>query len=373
MMRPIAAEISTARGLPNAAYTAAEVLAAERRHVFASAWTCIGIADDVPARGDVAPVRCAGQPLLLLRDHDDQIRVFHNVCRHRGTRLVNSRRNCSQIVCPYHSWTYALDGTLRRTPNFGGSGKHGQDGFDPSAHGMLPVRNALWNRLVFVNLDGRAPPLEEWMAPLARRWAHFDLSLIRHGAGVSYDINANWKLVTENFLESYHLPSVHAGLARYSPLADHNLILEGESFFGQQSTHYQPQDSAAGVLPCFPGLSDEQRRTAEYVCLFPNVWLSCVADHFRLTIIEPVAADRTEERWEFFFVGDRALSDKLAPARAALVERVCQVTDEDISILHELQAGRASIAFDGGRFSAHHERTVHRFQRMVSARIARHE
>lgn len=364
-----AADPGEAAGLPGAAYTSADFLEMERRRVFRPAWIGVAPEDRVAAPGSVCPVSAAGQPLLLVRGERGELRVFHNVCRHRGTLLATAPGRCRSIVCPYHGWTYGLDGGLRETPHFEGFGAHGHGNLDPARHGLIPVRSGVWNRVVFVNLSGDAPPLDVWIAPLARRWAHFDFSLLRHGPGVSHELPVNWKTATENFLESYHLPVVHRTLNRYSALEHHNLVLESETFFGQQSTRYAPRDGAAGQLPVFPGLSDVQAGRAEYLCLFPNVWVSCVRDHFRVSFVEPVAPERTRICWEFFFVGDAAMAPGLRAAREALVERIMAVFEEDVEVLRRLQAGRASWAFDGGRFSPHHERAVHRFLHMVAARV----
>lgn len=364
-----AADPGEAAGLPGTAYTSADFLEMERRRVFRPAWIGVAPEDRVAAPGSICPVSAAGQPLLLVRGERGELRVFHNVCRHRGTLLATAPGRCRSIVCPYHGWTYGLDGGLRETPHFEGFGAHGHGGLEPARHGLIPVRSGVWSRVVFVNLSGDAPPLDVRIAPLARRWAHFDFSLLRHGPGVSHELPVNWKTVTENFLESYHLPVVHRTLNRYSTLEHHNLVLEGETFFGQQSTRYAPRDGAAGQLPVFPGLSDAQADRAEYLCLFPNVWVSCARDHFRVSFVEPVAPERTRIRWEFFFVGDAAMAPGLRAAREALVERIMAVFEEDVEVLRRLQAGRASWAFDGGRFSPHHERTVHRFLRMVAARV----
>ena len=284
-----AADPGEAAGLPGAAYTSADFLEMERRRVFRPAWIGVAPEDRVAAPGSVCPVSAAGQPLLLVRGERGELRVFHNVCRHRGTLLATAPGRCRSIVCPYHGWTCGLDGGLRETPHFEGFGAHGHGNLDPARHGLIPVRSGVWNRVVFVNLSGDAPPLDVWIAPLARRWAHFDFSLLRHGPGVSHELPVNWKTATENFLESYHLPVVHRTLNRYSALEHHNLVLESETFFGQQSTRYAPRDGAAGQLPVFPGLSDVQAGRAEYLCLFPNVWVSCVRDHFRVSFVEPVA------------------------------------------------------------------------------------
>ena len=363
--------IETAIGLPSETYTSAEALTRENRAIFAAMWTCIALLDDVPEAGDARPVEAAGQPLLIVRTAADQIRVFHNVCRHRGALLVDRPQSgLRRIVCPYHSWTYELTGALCSTPHFSGIERHEHDHLDEGARGLAEVRAGVWNRLIFVDLSGEAPSLDDWLRPLVEHWQAYDYSDLRHGGSISFEIEANWKLVLDNFLESYHLPWVHRSLNRYSPLDDHELVIGGDLYMGQLSLSYQPDDQATGRLPCFPDLPADRQRAAEYLLLFPSLMLSSAPDHFRATILTPLAPDRTLQRWEFFFVGDAALEEDRAEARQALVERIAAVNREDMDILKRLQQGRRSPGFDGGRFSPYHETTVHNFHRLVAERLA---
>ena len=220
LVRRINGPTADAAGLPNEAYTSERFLTLERERLFSPTWTCIGHACTVPAPGDTRPVDFLGQPLLMVRDAAARVRVFHNVCSHRGNQLV--REPChfaKRIRCSYHSWTYDLDGTLRGTPHIGGPGRHENDRFDRAAHGLKAIRAAVWMDLVFVNLSGGAPPFERHIAGLADRLhALADPSqngrmrpAATHGS-LQIDFDGNWKLVVENNLESYHLPFVHRDL-----------------------------------------------------------------------------------------------------------------------------------------------------------------
>ncbi|MGF1525551.1 MAG: aromatic ring-hydroxylating dioxygenase subunit alpha [Candidatus Competibacterales bacterium] len=354
-----------ARGLPNAAYADPQFLALEYQQLFPRTWVCVGLLDDVPERGDVYPITVAGRPLIVVRGEDDQVRVFHNVCSHRGAQLVSAP--CSglrNLRCPYHSWLYGLAGDLQRTPHFQGFGRHERStGADLN---LRPVPSASWFRLLFVNLDGQAPPFEQHLAPLANRWRAYDFSLLRHGESVGFEIRANWKLVIENYVESYHLPTVHPNLNRYSSLQDHYQVLGPMSYVGQGSRCYNPSDEGSGRLPRFPNLPAALTQQSEYICLFPNVMVGCHADHVYAFIVEPVAVDHTRERFEFFFVGEDALGPELAAARHACAARRQEINGEDIDIVERLQVGRASPAFDGGIFSPVMEDTVHLFQCLVT-------
>jgi choline monooxygenase len=361
----------SAVGLPREMYTDAAYHEAERDHVLGTTWFCVGIASDVAKPGDVVPYDFGGIPLLLLRDADGAVRAFHNVCSHRGVQLVVEPRHVrGAIACPYHAWTYALDGRLLRRPRFCGEARCADDPFDPVAMGLQAVRCELWHELVFINLDGNAPPLAEYVAPLAARWADRDLTLLRHGGGLRFEIRANWKLVVENFCERYHLPSVHPALNRYSPVDNSFAIVREGLYCGVGSTSYAPPLAGDMALPAFPGVTQDRRRVAEYVALFPNVMLGCLYDHFYAFILQPLACDHTRERFEFFYVGDAAMEPQFDAARQDCIERRRVINGEDIAIVERLQVGRRSPAMTGGVFSPAFETTTHAFQKTLLARLA---
>ncbi len=363
--RSITASVDEAIGLPNEAYTSDSFLRQEFAAVLGSGWIGIAFDDDVAAPGDLFPVQAAGQPLIVLRDRAHNIRIFHNVCRHRGTLLVDKPcSNKRQIVCPYHAWAYGLDGKLNATPNFRGPGIRERVAFAPGQQDLVEVRSAVWNHVIMVNLSGSAMPLDEWTETLDRRWSCYDLEHTLPGREVRYDIGANWKLTLENVLESYHLPVVHPGLNAYSPQDDHRVLVENR-IMGQISLDYRPDDGGRG-LSCFPDLPGDRQARAEYLLLFPSLMLSVTPDHYRVTLIIPESAEMTRQRWRFYFVGDDRLDPSLNAARDGVVERVDSYTREDIAILERLQAGRHSPAYDGGRFSPHHETTTHQFQKLVA-------
>ena len=359
----IARPIGQARSLPSDFYRSADVLERENRSLFRDHWICVALDSDLAEPGSLHPVTLAGQPILLVRGQDERVRAFHNVCSHRGALLAEAPcTGLRRITCPYHAWTYGLDGQLEAAPRF--SVAEDKETLDVAQLGLREVRSGIWNHLVFVNLSGGAPDLADWLAPLEARWRAYDIAGTGFGGETRYDIAANWKLVLENFLESYHLPTVHKGLNSYSPLDDHEIVVT-DLFMGQISHGYRPSDAASGRLPTFPDLPPERESYAEYLLVFPNLMLSCAPDHFRATVLTPAAPGRTLQRWAFFFHGDAGQT-----AREGVVERIRAVNDEDIGILERLQAGRASDGYDGGPFSPLHEPTVHNFQRLVAEALA---
>ncbi len=361
--------IETAVGLPRDLYTDPDWLASENQHIFAANWIAIALTDDVPGAGEVFPTQAAGQALIVVRDGDKTIRVFHNVCRHRGARLVDQPcRTNGLLVCPYHAWSYQLNGELSATPHFSGIDDHRHDSLGTGTQNLVEVKSAVWNHIVFVNLDGKAAPLLSFTHSIDDRWSAYDLTNVRQGGTDHFELRANWKLVLENFVESYHLPMVHRGLNSYSSLADHELVVD-DYVMGQVSLHYDPRDAGA-ELPRFTDLPQDLAGRAEYLLLFPNVMLSVTPDHYRVTLVTPVSPCVTHQRWVFFFVGEESQQDRYQEARQTVVDRVGAVTAEDVGILEKMQAGRNSQGFDGGRFSPYHEKTTHRFHQLVARHLS---
>ena len=301
-----------AAGLPNEAYTSESFLALERDRLFATTWTCIGHACTIPAPGDARPVDFLGQPMLMVRDAGGQVRVFHNVCSHRGNQLVREPcRFAARIRCPYHAWTYGLDGTLLGTPHVGGPGRHENERFDRRAHGLKSIRSAVWLDMVFVNSSGDAPPFERHIEGLAERVyglatpAQYERMrpASTHGS-FHLDFSGNWKLVVENNLESYHLPFVHPDLNARSRLEDHYHFYGGDLFAGQGSNLYRP--SAGNSAAAFGRFEGWPERTSEYPTLFPNVFVGVHYDHVWSAVLFPLSPGLTREYWQVYYVGETA-------------------------------------------------------------------
>ena len=208
-------KLNVANGLPNAHYTDPETIAEENEAVLADGWAGLAVAADVPEPGDAKPLTFLGEPLLLLRDRNGIVRVFQNICRHRGMILVEEPRKIEGALrCPYHSWCYSLDGKLVATPHVGGPGQNAHEDVDKNMLGLLELRSHIWRDVGVVNLSGTADAFEEGHADLIARWAEFDKPLYHGGEDSKFtlEVNTNWKLAVENYCESYHLPWVHPGL-----------------------------------------------------------------------------------------------------------------------------------------------------------------
>ena len=367
--------VAEATGLPNRAYTSPDFFRLELERIFAPSWACLGHAADVPRPGDLRPVHLLGVPLLMVRTANGTVRVFHNVCSHRGNELVwEPGRVKGGIRCPYHAWTYDLEGRLVGTPNLGGFGVHEADGFDRGRHGLRAVRSAVWLDLVFVNLTGDAEPFETWIRPLAERFEGLGEPgyegrlhpAATHGE-FRFDVKANWKLAVENNLDAAHLPWIHPALNRQSPLEDHYSFLDSPRFAGQGSTAY---DTVSHESPALPRIEAWPARTGEYPCLYPNAFVSGHGDHFWSMVLEPVAPDRTIERWRSYFVDEAAGDADFESARSAIRERWASILGEDVGVVEGMQRGRRSPAFDGGVFAPVLDPPVLHFHRWVARHLA---
>ncbi|TDJ30915.1 MAG: aromatic ring-hydroxylating dioxygenase subunit alpha [Gammaproteobacteria bacterium] len=370
--------IEVASGLPNEAYTTAEFLELERDQVLGKSWAGLGFLDDLPRKSYAKPIDFMGLPFLVLRNSKDQIKVFHNVCSHRGMRLVNEETEIQgSLRCPYHSWSYNLDGELKATPHLGGVGQHKVEGFHHCDHGLKPVRSHVWMGVIFINLSGDAPEFNEYIEPLAKRWNAFlgnnGLNNIRSplddGKGLRIEVRSNWKLPVENYCESYHLPWIHPDLNRYSRLEDHYHIMIGENFGGQGSTAYRLSMEADISLPLFPEWPQDKLEHAEYIAFYPNVLLGLQTDHVYAMIIEPVSHDRSIEHLRLFYVNDEAISDKHADSRKTILETWRAVFGEDVDAVEGLQKGRASPGFSGGVFSPVMDNPTHHFHCWVAQKL----
>ena len=346
-----------ARGLPPAAYTSEAFFALENDRLFSQSWVFAGFAHELARPGDAVPVTVAGKPVLLLRDDGNRVRAFHNVCRHRCLKLVDEPGNLgSKIRCPYHSWTYDLDGALHLAPYFGGRDlREVPDGFERERYGLIPVRTATWHDWIFVNPSGAAPPLEDFVAPLVERLGGVDLSGLRHLATIDLgEVGANWKLLMENFIEPYHVQFVHPTTTE-QPLAD----------------HYTVNDP--GCLGCAVDVSGTARREdtlsadSRYLTLFPNFVLGLyLPDQVGVHLDLPLAPDRTAQRRAIYSLGP----DRVPAERIEGLEKLWRdVHLEDHAICERLQAGRASDAAGGGVLSPVWEDAVRSFQDRVVASL----
>jgi choline monooxygenase len=384
--------IDRASTLPGSVYHDNALYDLETTNVWRSSWVVAGELTEVAEHGDVMPAQIGNQNIILVNDKGT-IRAFHNVCRHRGAQLVEER--CTKrrtILCPYHRWGYALDGRLMATPSWDGdeTGKAVPEklrkkftsyvkDFEKKEMGLYPVRVDTSLGLVFVNLNGEAPPLSEWLGDLVPALEQYTPTLngaITPAHKKTYDVAANWKLIIENFLEYYHLPAVHPDLCDVSGVDEH-MRRQGKGMYmcfvtsplnGDSTSAPTPLDP--GRLPSFPDLRGENLQTAWHICLFPNVFFSLYPDHFFRVVLSPRGPHRTMESSTLCTHKDSPMANAEAPDVLEGMRKFWDnVNLEDIDIVEKTQRGTSALPYKGGRFSFRFEEPLHRFQNMVIDKV----
>lgn len=344
-------------GLPATAYTSDEFFALENDRLFRNAWVFVAFAHELAKPGDAIPVTVAGRPVVIVRNAAGNLKVFHNVCRHRNLQLVETHCNVGRVLrCPYHSWTYSLDGELKLTPYFGGRDPtEVPEGFDRSSRGLVPVRHGVWHDWIFVNLSGTAPDFEAFVSPLSKWLEGIDFGDLEHLVTIDLgEVRSNWKLLMENFIEPYHVQYVHSSTTE-QPLTEHFTINEsgciGSAVDVSRSKNEPARDDTLSV-------------SSRYLTLFPNFVLGRYYPHqIGVHLNTPLATNRTAQRRAIYATSPNAVSSTEAKKLAKLWY---DVHKEDHAICERLQAGRASeIALDGGVLSPIWEESVYSFQKLV--------
>lgn len=294
-----------ARTLPQRHFISPEVFAEESQRIFCAQWVLVGHQSEIAKAGDYFVRKVAGESLIIARDQKGEARAFYNVCRHRGTRLCEEPAgHSSTIQCPYHAWTYALDGRLVGAPHMDGETVPGFNKADYSLHG---VNLALWEGFIFVNLADAPAPLEEWFAALAGKFSHWNLPRLRSAKRIEYDVRANWKLIFENYSECYHCPGVHPALQRLTPydLAENDLC-EGPflgGFMPITKGHSLTMSGNACALPVGEITAEDHARVF-YYSIFPNMLLSMHPDYVMVHQLWPQSPERTLILCDWFFHPD---------------------------------------------------------------------
>ncbi len=373
--------IHKANGLPNELYVDQNYLIFERKQLFENKWVVVGVGSSLPKVGDAKPFDLLGIPLIILRDNNNEIRVFHNVCSHRGYKLLNKPCKLKNVIrCPYHSWSYNLSGNLVATPHLGGMNKHQVKGFNKSNSNLKEVRSYVWLDMIFINISGKAESFETYIKPLKKRWEKFwpeeDQKLIKYSKDYSYFLlkaKCNWKFAIENYCESYHLPWVHPGLNSYSKIDDHYHI-QGlpNRFAGQGTMVYNPKFKGTKKFPCFPSWPKSKEKIAEYIALFPNVMLGIHKDHYYAYWLEPISLSFTLEHMEIYYVGEKAANSKeFKSLRRQNYKLWHSIQSEDLNIIEGMQEGRNSPSYNGGNFSPVMDNPTHHFHKWVVENVAK--
>jgi phenylpropionate dioxygenase-like ring-hydroxylating dioxygenase large terminal subunit len=339
-----------AKTLPQRYFVSPEVFAEERTRIFARQWICVGHQSQIAEAGDYFVQEVAGESLVLTRAKGEMLRGFYNVCRHRGTRLCEEARGHGAVIqCPYHAWTYGLDGRLVGAPHM-----DTLPDFEKADYSLHEVNLAIWEGFILVNLSDAPTPLEEVFATLEGKFAHWNLLRLRSARRIEYDVAANWKLIFQNYSECYHCPGVHPALSKISPYdSAENDLCEGPFLGGFMEIKKGASLTMSGMACARPvgEMRGEDHHRVFYYAIFPNLLLSLHPDYVMVHQIWPQSPGRTLIQCDWFFhpeaaaIPDPGYNPKDAIAFWDMTNR------QDWHVCELSQQGIASRAYRQGPYS----------------------
>jgi Rieske 2Fe-2S family protein len=341
-----------AKSLPQRYFVSAEVFAEEQEKIFSKQWLLVGHESQVGSPGDYIVQDVNRESLIVIRDKNGEIHGFFNVCRHRGTRLIEDQNGrCTAIQCPYHAWTYGLDGRLIGAPHM-----DEVPGFDKSDYSLHEVNLALWEGFILVNLvpkrDGSLS-IEDWFAPLAGKFSHWNMSILRPAKRIEYDVRANWKLMFENYSECYHCPGVHPQLQKVSPYdSAENDLAEGPFLGGFMKINPGKSLTSSGnACAAFVG-KIENLQQVFYYSIFPNMLLSLHPEYVMVHQLWPQSPERTLIVCDWFFHPDAARAGQPVYNPDDAIEFWDMTNKQDWHVCELSQRGIASRAYEPGPYSS---------------------
>jgi len=346
-----AATLAEAYTLPAPWYVDAEIAELERSRVFGDGWIAIGRADQVSNAGDYFTAELAGEPTVVVRGADGGLRGFFNVCRHHAAAVATDVCGHAQLFrCPYHGWTYGLDGSLKGAPEFAGVCN-----FDRAANGLVPIAVDVWEGFVFVNLSVNAAPLKEFLGDLVERVAPLGLEKLHFHSRKEYVLECNWKVYVDNYLDGgYHVPHLHKGLNSVLDYS-HYTIENGERYCLQSSPMTASEDALVNAT-----------RTGDrawYFWLYPNFMINVYDGVMDTNLVLPVGPDRCRVIFDFYFAHVGPEHEEHNAASVAVSDTV---QDEDVAICEAVQRGLKSRAYGAGRLSVRREAGEHLFHRLLA-------
>ncbi len=341
----------TARGaktLEARYYLSPELFQHELARIFFTRWLCIGREEQLPHPGHYFLHQLGMESVIVVRDRQGQVRAFYNVCRHRGTRLCAAPAGelPASIQCPYHAWTYGLDGTLLGAPHMAEVAD-----FDKTAYALHPVALTVWEGFLFLNFDPTSQPFAEAMQPLVGRFDRWELPRLRTVHRAHYEVAANWKLIFQNYSECYHCPTLHPVLNRLTPYRSAwNDLEEGPILGGPMEISAQSMTMTGRycAMP-FTALGEEARQHVFYYTVLPNLFLSLHPDYVLVHRLEPLGPDRTRIVCEWLFHPD-AMADSAFDPQGA-IEFWDMTNRQDWQVCEWTQQGMQSRAYTPGPYA----------------------
>lgn len=361
--------IAEASTLPAWCYTDERYLAAELE-LFKRSWCSAGRLDRVANAGDYAALDIAGVPIIVTRNSDGEINVFANSCTHRGTRLVEGEGSCKTIRCPFHSWTFDLDGKLIGAPNM-------QDApnFNALAHSLSPVRFGVRDGFIFVNIDGKAMDLDEWLGDFSDLHTPWNLSDLTTARYTEFEVNFNWKIFMETFNEYYHLPTVHPSSIDYL----YETPYPADIVMGEYATQFGAHEGTGGLIlddeaafrgfPPIKTLAGRNARGTRYTWVYPGLTFAASTDSMWMFEVVPIAPDWTLVRMNIAFPNSTLTRDDFEQFVPEYYDRFKVALEEDFIVQEKQQAGYTSPFVKQGRFCEALEPSVANFANWLVSNI----
>ena len=342
----------------------------EIRSIFRQSWISVGRFDRVPNRGDYLALEVGGIPLIITRDDAGNLNALANSCRHRGTQLLDpGRGHCQRIICPFHGWSYALDGSLLSAPKMSGVAD-----FDLATYPLQRIPVEVRAGFIFVDPLGQAGDIDDWLGDFEALHMPWDISRLLTGYDTSLEVGCNWKAFLEVFNEYYHLPKVHPkSFSLYYATPDPGDQVRGN--FATQFGRHQGTRSVAKVsdgskpLPIFPGLKGRNRNGTRYTWLFPGLSFAVSSDALWSFIVEPLSPERTRVTLGVCFAPEVMQEDDFAERLAPYRQRMEEGLQEDLEVLKRLQHGLTSPLAHPGPYAPVLEDSVQQFHGWLRHRL----
>ena len=353
-----------ARAMPKSVYTDPEFLADELHHIFKHDWICAGRADALKAPGDYLTLDIAGQPIVVLRNKTGSVRAMSNVCRHRMSTLLHGQGNTSSIVCPYHAWTYGLDGHLRGAPAMA----QNRD-FDRARHRLPQIRCEEWLGWIMVSLNNDAPAVATQLSEVEALIGDFGMESYQQTFFETHRWDTNWKVLAENFMESYHLPVCHAGTIGGLSRLEDMVCPPGLAAFNYHTILKDDGLPIALAHPDNSRLKGERRRMTVLLAIYPSLMITLTPGYFWYLSLHPHGVGQVDIRFGGGMSPDY-VNDADAQAHFAQLKTLLDAVNvEDRGCTEKVYQGLCSDLAEPGQLS-HLERPNYDFAQYLAQRIA---
>jgi choline monooxygenase len=348
--------LAEARTIPGAWYTDPRVFELEEREVFGATWQLVGRADQVAAPGQYVTATVGGEPIVVVRGKDGELRAFYNVCRHHAAAVVTEPEGqAERLKCPYHGWVYSLEGHLKVVPEWDGVCK-----FAREDNGLVPVAVATWENKVFVHLGAEPPSLDAYLGRMAPLAAPLGLGALTFVERREWTMACNWKVFVDNYLDGgYHIPFLHRGLNSILPFGDYQI-----ECFERACLQSSPVDTTGGDAVT----SSVRKGRAQYFWLYPNLMLNWYEGYLDTNLVLPIGVNETRVVFDFYFADT---SPAARERNAKSIEVSAGIQQEDLAICASVQKGLRSKAYDTGRLSVRREAGEHLFHRLLAQDLRR--